>query len=485
MVSSQFGTPVGNATLISAVTNPNDMTEYVIGPKVTINGDGTGALAFAEVDTSGNNPSRQITGLHLISQGQNYTWATATITANNIYGSGAVASAAISPIDGHGANSYVELGAKYAGISMTFGNTSAESFRFPVYGSYRKIGIIEGPTYTDATISLTQFDHVKLSISNKNGNNFVTDEVVIQPSTNAAGVVVFSNSTFVELKNVVDTFTANASGDNIYGLHSKAAANTNLAKVAYFQLLSNTEIIKNLTTGATATLVQAVSNTQIRISTIEGHFNVGDRLYDSSTNAYGNVVSITTANGTIDRSTTFGSAFNQTCRLTMSANTGSYVMFETVTQSVTNDTGTVVSTNNELNLSITSANGTFSVGDVITDANSGGTALLWYSNNSSGDLRMTGVSGTFLTGHTIKNQLGKTGVVANVYPVLVLSGISGSFQVSNSAVTGANSGATGLVGNIIYPDLQNHSGDVIYLENLIPYARSNTSNEKINIVIKF
>jgi hypothetical protein len=98
---------------------------------------------------------------------------------------------------------------------------------------------------------------------------------------------------------------------------------------------------------------------------------------------------------------------------------------------------------------------------------------------------MTGVSGTFLTGHTIKNQLGKTGVVANVYPVLVLSGISGSFQVSNSAVTGANSGATGLVGNIIYPDLQNHSGDVIYLENLIPYARSNTSNEKINIVIKF
>jgi hypothetical protein len=484
-VASQLGSPVGNATLVSSVTNPNDQTEYIIGPKVVIDGDGDGALAYAEVDLSSNNPSRQITNINLIDHGQGYTRANVSISSNTLYGSSATASAVVSPLEGHGANVFVELSATYAGISTTFSNAESESFHFPVYGSYRRIGIIEDPTFDDALLNLGSFDRVKLAISNKNGNNFVTGETVIQPSTNSSGVVVYANSTFVELQNVLDTFSANVAGDNIFGLHSKAAANTRTANVSYFQLLSNTESIINQTSGATASLVQAVSNTQIRISTIEGNFSAGDRIYDPVTNSYANIVSILVANGSVDATANFGSYFNQVYRLTLASNTGAYTKFERVTQAGSNASGMVISTNNEIDLVLVSSNGTFTPGDVVTDATSGATALVRQANNVSFELKLTGVAGTFTAGHTVTNQQSKGGVVANAYSVIVLSDAIGRFQASNSAVVGVTSGASSLIGHILYPDLERNSGSTIYLENMIPFSRSNTSNEKINIVIKF
>ena len=114
-----------------------------------------------------------------------------------LYGSGAIVNPVISPIHGHGYNAEEELGARYAGISVTFDTIANESYNVPGYGQYRKIGIIEDPLFADVTVNLDTFDRAKLSIANTNGYNFTQGEIVIQPQTNAAGVVVYANNSSV------------------------------------------------------------------------------------------------------------------------------------------------------------------------------------------------------------------------------------------------------------------------------------------------
>ena len=478
-------TITANANLISAVSNPNDLTEYVISPKVDIVGDGTGAKAYAHVDLSGANPSRQITNITMIDGGINYTQANVAISANVAYGSNAVAVAAISPLQGHGANAHVELVARYAGVSMTFANGENESYRYPVSGSYRQIGIIEGPLWADATLTLSEFDHVRLTISNKNGNNFEVGEAVIQPSTNATGIVVYSNSTFIELRDANKTFSANTANDNVLGLSSDAAANTRVANVAYFQLLSNVETISNITTGATAYVSQIISNTSIRVANVEGHLSTGDRIVDSATNAYATIMAISVANNTVDASANFAMKFNQTYRLTFASNTTPFQQFEVISQAGSNATGRVMTADNETDLVFTSSNGTFSTGQILTNQNTGATAIVVSANNDALLVRCTSANGAFVAGDIVTNNLGRGGALTAAYAALVVFDSSGRFQTGAQVVTGANSGATGLLSGVIYPDLVKNSGEVMYLENVSPFARSNTSVEKVNIIIKF
>jgi hypothetical protein len=513
-----FSSSSGNATLVSYTTVPNSLTEYVISPKVAIGGDGNGALAYAYVDTSGANPSRQISSIVLINQGQNYTQANVVITSNNQYGSNAAAAVDISPLRGHGSNVNLELAAKYAGISVTFANGSNESYRFPITGQYRRVGILEAPTFNDAYVNLTGFDRVKLYTANNNGISFVPGEIVIQPYSLAsnstitiissatpfrsAGIVVYSNSSYLELKNVSNTasglpFLSNTGSDantTVIGLISNAHAqvlttaanNTSNSTVSYFKLLSNVEIFSDNNTGASATITQVVSNTQIRLSNILGHINGNDYVYDSVSNAYANIVSIYTSNGNIDKTSTFGHDFNQTCRIPLTSNTGAFSQFETVTQAYSNATGTVLTFNVDRDLVLSSTNGTFTTGDTLTDSNTSATAVVLLANSSY--VRLTAANGVFGIGHTVVNQLNVGGLVSNVYPALVLYNVYNNFATGNNLIVGANSGSTGvttLANTIVFPDLVRGSGYTSYLENILPFQRSNTSNEKINIVIKF
>ena len=409
-----FSSSSGNATLVSYTTVPNSLTEYVISPKVSINGDGNGALAYAYVDTSGANPSRAISSVILINQGSGYSQANVAISSNAQYGSNAAAIVDISPIGGHGSNTYIELGAKYAGISVTFANGSNESYKFPVSGQYRRVGILETPAFNDAVLNLNNFDRVKLYTANNNGVSFIPGEVVVQPypvSSNSttltilantpfrsAGIVVFSNSTYLELKNVSNTgsglpFISNTGSDantTVIGIISNAhaqvlttAANSSAnSTVSYFNLLSNVEILSDTNTGASAKITQQISNTQIRVSNIVGHVNGNDYIFDSVTNAYATISSIYVANGSVNGTSNFIHAFNQTCRIPLTSNTGPFIQFEKVVQNSTNATGTVLSFNTDRDLVITSSNGTFSSGDTLTDSNTGATAIVLFANSS-------------------------------------------------------------------------------------------------------
>ena len=479
----------GTATLLSFSTTPNELTEYIISPAVTISGDGNGALAYAYVDTSGNNSTRQISNIVMISHGNNYTRAAATISSNNQYGSGANTTIGISPVEGHGSNTYMELGAQYAGISMTFANGQNEGYKFPITGKFRKIGIIENPEFNDVTVTLNNFTYSTLTVSNTVGAGFSIGEAVIQPSTNAAGIVSYANTTYIQLSNVISPFSANNANDHIYGLYSNTSANTRVANVSHFKLLSNNEVVTDLTTGATATISQIISNTSIRLTNITGHINAGDLLFDAVTNTSATITGMSIANGAVDASSNFGHKFTQTCRIPLTTNsTVAFQVSEYVNQQYSGGFGKVFSYNTDFDITLASSNGTFAVGDTLTDANTSATAIVTFANNTSFYYRCTAQNGSFNAGDTIKNQLNFGGASANVYPALVLTDVNGLFSTGSNPIIGNTSGASGLssiTGSILFPELVRNSGETSYLENLTPFTRSNTSTETVNIVIKF
>lgn len=260
-VKTADGVPTGNAKIISKYSSPNDITEYVIGPRVNIDGDGNGALAFCAVDLSDRNPTRKITAIELISPGQNYTRANVSVTSNTLYGHGSAFEATVSPVRGHGFDAYTELGAFYCGISKKFDTAINESFALPTYGSYRKIGIIRNPFINDVIFEVGNFDRTTLKYDGANFIYFEENEMVVQPGTNSAGIVVSSNSTTVELKSVRGTFLADP--DNlsntttaIYGWTSTANAHVTNTQIKYFTLASDLESVSEEIPGGSGKINQ-------------------------------------------------------------------------------------------------------------------------------------------------------------------------------------------------------------------------------------
>ena len=304
-VKTVSGTPTANATIISKYSTPNDLTEYVISPKVNIDGDGNGALAFCTVDLSSNNPTRAITSLTLINGGQNYTRANVTITSNTLYGTGASLETLISPVFGHGANPYLELNASYSGVSKKFDTSINESFRLPSYGSYRNIGIIKNPYIEDVIFEVDNFDRATLKIENTNSIYFEKDEIVVQPYSNAAGIVVSSNDTAIEIKNLKGSFLADPdiisnTQTTIYGWVSGANAHVTNTQIKYFNLSSDLAALSEIVPGGTAQINQVFldsgtitlnkeiyANTQnidsalniIKLNLANTYFNVDDSVY--------------------------------------------------------------------------------------------------------------------------------------------------------------------------------------------------------------
>ena len=104
---------------------------------VTITGDGSGAEAVAFVNEFG-----RIERVDVTNPGTGYTFA--EISFNNIlgFGSGATATATVSPYYGHGANPVKELYAKTVGISVNLTNDTSDYF---YNNDFRQLGIVKNP----------------------------------------------------------------------------------------------------------------------------------------------------------------------------------------------------------------------------------------------------------------------------------------------------------------------------------------------------
>lgn len=509
--STANGVPTGNAIIIASSTSPDELTEYIISPSVNIAGDGNGALAYCTVDLSGNNPSRSLTGITLINNGEYYTTANVTITSNTLFGNGASIVPKISPVNGHGSDPITELGAIYCGIATTFDTGVNENYKFPLYGSYRQIGIIKNPSYNDVILNVNNFVNVKMSVGNSTGS-FIPKEIVLQSSTNAAGVVVYSNSSYLELKEVSGSFIGNTSLSNtatsITGLISNSKIHCILSNTTYFDLIGSNNIIIDRTSGGTGILNQVISNSSIRLTNVIGTFLTSDSINQPSINAYSNIVSIFTSNGTIDSTIGFGNKFNNTCKLTLSTNTEIFQLYERVVQNTTFATGRIISKIDEAEFSLATSNATFVSGDVIINSNTGSNCVVIFANSSYLKVSQINNSGfnesthlSFNIGDRITNSSNtKSSVINNKYTVLVLDdvynivssnttpfiGTFGVYSGDDYLISGSNSHSIGFLSSVQLPDLVRESGNMVYMENMnSPFTRSYNTTENINLIIKF
>lgn len=125
-------------------TIANTDSRVIVSPTVTIRGDGQGALAYSEINNSG-----QVSNIHVISVGSLYSEADAFITANAIHGSGATANVIISPIGGHGSDPVRELGGDKVLLNVQFDGSQGVSANgngyIPANTDFRTISLLRDP----------------------------------------------------------------------------------------------------------------------------------------------------------------------------------------------------------------------------------------------------------------------------------------------------------------------------------------------------
>lgn len=133
-------------------TAPDSDSTYIIAPRVVIDGDGSGATAYASV-SSNSSVNNFISKINMVSRGSNYTYANARVNGNTAgVSNNAVLKVIVPPIGGHGHDALSELGVQAIGISSTF-NTSEGGF-ITTENDYRKIIILKDPLINNVTLGL-------------------------------------------------------------------------------------------------------------------------------------------------------------------------------------------------------------------------------------------------------------------------------------------------------------------------------------------
>ena len=168
---------------------PNTSTTYLISPTVTITGDGTGAQAYTEVNSSGNTAN-----VTIVSGGINYSKATVAISANSSHGSGATAEAYVPPRDGHGASALYELGGHNVMINTRLSPSDVAGLS---NADFRIIGLLQDPVLANtgviantSTLNMT----TRINVTAVSGS-FTEDERVSGGTSSASGrIILFANS---------------------------------------------------------------------------------------------------------------------------------------------------------------------------------------------------------------------------------------------------------------------------------------------------
>jgi hypothetical protein len=166
------------------VTDPSNFTFDVddnieILPRVEITGNGTGCSAITQFDET----NQRISSIRMISRGDDYTNAIATIIDpvafdpdnRNRQDVRCVVRPIISPLNGHGSNVLRELNSRFIGFSK---NVKADlSNSVPSSGTYSKFSIVKNPNFV-AGFTQKSFDNrVKIRLASLPSNISVGDIV--------------------------------------------------------------------------------------------------------------------------------------------------------------------------------------------------------------------------------------------------------------------------------------------------------------------
>lgn len=130
---------------------------YDIIPHARISGDGSGAYCFPVLGVSGESTWRQITGVELIDGGENYSQAVVQVVSSKSSSDGTDSGetvhptirAILAPKGGHGSNILQELNVKDIIMIVDLGDDDVGGI--PVGGEYRQFGLIKNPVLGDGS----------------------------------------------------------------------------------------------------------------------------------------------------------------------------------------------------------------------------------------------------------------------------------------------------------------------------------------------
>lgn len=182
---------------------------------------------------------------------------------------------------------------------------------------------------------------------------------------------------------------------------------------------------------------------------------------------------------------------------TVSSPTGRFSVGETVTQSSSNAYGVVTAWDSISTLALTNVSGIFVTSQTVIGSTSAATGNVqsyvvngvtktFATFDQRNKFTYTPLTGAFIQDESIfQNVTVANGVFhSNDASYLYLTNIKGTLNTGN-AIIGANSGASANV-LVAYPgDVVVGSGEIIYLENINPIARTNTQSETIKFVLSF
>lgn len=196
-----------------------------IEPTVVITGDGTGATARAIV----NPVSGAITRFLITAPGSGYT--TATITLTNVgSGNGALGTAVLAPVGGHGKDAKLELGGVNKMIKMTLSGT--EGGAFPTT-TFRQAGILFKPICTDSGS--------KITVATTNG--LENGAVITGDTSGATGVIrlLDDNERTIWVDTVVGAFlqSETVNSGSVTAAVQRVENNSNLVLTAAVSSASN------------------------------------------------------------------------------------------------------------------------------------------------------------------------------------------------------------------------------------------------------
>jgi hypothetical protein len=203
------------ARISSAWANtPTSSSTYVVGPRITATGDGSGFSAYAGVSSSGH-----IDRVRVINPGTNYSRITVTASGNT--GSGASLTGYLTPPGGHGADPVNELAAHNIILSVQL--DGSESNTIMTTNEYRVIALIANPVLSNTGVVANSsiYDQTThLPVGSAVGS-FVEDEMVTGANSAATGSIVSANSSLIRLTSVTGSFVI---GEVVTGANSAAHA---------------------------------------------------------------------------------------------------------------------------------------------------------------------------------------------------------------------------------------------------------------------
>ena len=191
----QIGSWAGDIEIIN-VTNGGSGYQSNVAVTVTITGDGTGASAYAQIANGA------ISDIIVTNTGQNYTYANVSITSAS--GSGAIATAPVSPIGGHGFDPVSEFGCNHTMFTCEF--NGSENGTIPTSIQYQQVGIIVNPLSKSSypvPATGTIYDASTKFVVAPGFGSYLNDEMIYQGSSLATATFSATCLSFDPVNNII------------------------------------------------------------------------------------------------------------------------------------------------------------------------------------------------------------------------------------------------------------------------------------------